>query len=236
MNQKEKDSNLFAEFPPVPTEQWEEQIKKDLKGADYKKKLVWRTREGFEIKPYYRREDTASLDHLDTYPGDFPYTRGNAVKKNEWRIRQDIPVEDIKSANKKALDILMKGIDSVGFVFREDDRPTTDKRLAAIGGLGRFLYRVRGHSLGTPGTSQYRAFDQRAARLVCTRRAALRTGRKARDQCPCGRHRRGLHGRSQSCPDQPRRRHRGISQRRPNCPTDPGTLRIRRAHRSRHVT
>jgi methylmalonyl-CoA mutase len=127
MNQKEKDSNLFAEFPPVPTEQWEEQIKKDLKGADYKKKLVWRTREGFEIKPYYRREDTASLDHLDTYPGDFPYTRGNAVKKNEWRIRQDIPVEDIKSANKKALDILMKGIDSVGFVFREDDRPTTDK-------------------------------------------------------------------------------------------------------------
>ena len=31
---------LFAEFPPVSTEQWEEVITKDLKGADYEKKLV----------------------------------------------------------------------------------------------------------------------------------------------------------------------------------------------------
>ena len=34
---------LFAEFPPVTTEQWEEVINKDLKGADYDKKLVWKT-------------------------------------------------------------------------------------------------------------------------------------------------------------------------------------------------
>lgn len=127
MNQKGKDSKLFAEFPPVPTEQWEEQIKKDLKGADYKKKLIWRTREGFEVKPYYRRENLSDLEHLDTYPGDFPYTRGNAEKRNEWRIRQDIPVEDIKSANQKALDILMKGVDSVGFVFKDNYHPTTDE-------------------------------------------------------------------------------------------------------------
>lgn len=34
---------LFAEFPPVSTPQWEEVITKDLKGADYEKKLVWKT-------------------------------------------------------------------------------------------------------------------------------------------------------------------------------------------------
>ena len=40
---------LFAEFPPVSTEQWEEVITKDLKGADYEKKLVWKTPEGFSV-------------------------------------------------------------------------------------------------------------------------------------------------------------------------------------------
>ena len=37
-----KDKKLFAEFPPVTTEQWEEVINVDLKGADYEKKLVWK--------------------------------------------------------------------------------------------------------------------------------------------------------------------------------------------------
>ena len=46
------DEKLFSEFPPVTTEQWEATINKDLKGADYEKKLVWRTDEGFQVRPY----------------------------------------------------------------------------------------------------------------------------------------------------------------------------------------
>ena len=46
-----EDNKLFSEFPPVSTEKWEEVINKDLKGADYEKKLVWRTIEGFKVKP-----------------------------------------------------------------------------------------------------------------------------------------------------------------------------------------
>ena len=53
MNINEK---LFTEFPPVATEQWENTIVKDLKGADYNKKLVWKTDEGFSVRPYYRAE------------------------------------------------------------------------------------------------------------------------------------------------------------------------------------
>ena len=41
-----KREKLFAEFPPVPTEKWEEVIAVDLKGADYERKLVWRTPKG----------------------------------------------------------------------------------------------------------------------------------------------------------------------------------------------
>ena len=38
---------LFSDFPAVSTEQWMEKITADLKGADFEKKLVWRTNEGF---------------------------------------------------------------------------------------------------------------------------------------------------------------------------------------------
>jgi methylmalonyl-CoA mutase len=52
---------LAQEFPPVPTAEWEAAIAKDLKGADYEKKLVWRTEEGLAIRPYYRSENLAGL-------------------------------------------------------------------------------------------------------------------------------------------------------------------------------
>lgn len=48
---------LFSDFPAVSTEQWMEKITADLKGADFEKKLVWRTNEGFKVKPFYRQED-----------------------------------------------------------------------------------------------------------------------------------------------------------------------------------
>ena len=45
---------LFTEFPPVSKAAWEEVITKDLKGADYEKKLVWKNYDCFSVKPYYR--------------------------------------------------------------------------------------------------------------------------------------------------------------------------------------
>jgi len=49
--------NLSEDFPPTPTAEWEAAIHRDLKGADYEKKLVWRTEEDIAARPYYRRED-----------------------------------------------------------------------------------------------------------------------------------------------------------------------------------
>jgi methylmalonyl-CoA mutase len=55
------DLNLAAEFPPVPTADWEAAIRADLKGVDYDGRLVWRTEEGLAVRPYYRAEDIAGL-------------------------------------------------------------------------------------------------------------------------------------------------------------------------------
>jgi len=79
--------NLDRDFPPVATATWEAAIATDLKGADYEKKLVWRTEEGLAIRPYYRNQALAGLDgQLRTVPGLYPFVRGTG---QSWEIAQD---------------------------------------------------------------------------------------------------------------------------------------------------
>jgi len=88
--------NLAAEFPPVATAEWEAAIHADLKGADYEKRLVWRTEEGLNVKPYYRQEDLAGLEaQTDIAPGQFPFTRGTRA---DWEIAQNpaIPADAVR--------------------------------------------------------------------------------------------------------------------------------------------
>ena len=112
MANKEK---LFSEFQAPTTQEWLDKIEVDLKGADFQKRLVWRTNEGFNVQPFYRREDLANLKTPDALPGEFPFVRGNKKDTNEWYVRQNIVADNPVEANKKALDILNKGIDSLGF-------------------------------------------------------------------------------------------------------------------------
>jgi methylmalonyl-CoA mutase len=78
---------LRDEFPPVSTEAWEAAIHKDLKGADYEKRLVWRSEAGIPVRPYYRSEDLAGLSaQIDSTPGEFPFVRGEG---KAWEIAQE---------------------------------------------------------------------------------------------------------------------------------------------------
>ena len=118
MANKEK---LFSEFQAPTTQEWLDKIEVDLKGADFQKRLVWRTNEGFNVQPFYRREDLKDLKAVDSLPGEFPFVRGNKKDNNLWFVRQNINVEDAAEANKKALDILNKGVDSLGFKIAGKD-------------------------------------------------------------------------------------------------------------------
>lgn len=118
MSNKEK---LFAEFQAPTKQEWLDKIQVDLKGADFEKKLVWRTNEGFNMQPFYRREDIEGLQTPNALPGEFPFVRGNKKDNNVWYVRQDIVVEDAKEANAKALEILNRGVDSLGFKVRRED-------------------------------------------------------------------------------------------------------------------
>ncbi len=110
---------LFNEFAPVTTEQWEEVIQKDLKGADYEKKLVWRTDEGFKVRPYYRAEDLEDVAYLNALPGEFPYTRGTKADNNAWEIVQTITEKCPVKANEAALASIAGGATMISFNVAE---------------------------------------------------------------------------------------------------------------------
>ncbi len=111
---------LFEEFPPVSAAEWLDKIKSDLKGADFEK-LIWNTDSGFPVMPFYRREDIINLVHTGSVPGELPYIRGKKISGNSWKIRQDITVSDFSEANRKALDLLVRGVDSLGFYIPDQN-------------------------------------------------------------------------------------------------------------------
>ena len=111
---------LFSEFAPVSTEEWMAKITADLKGVPFEKKLVWKTGEGFNVNPFYRAEDIEGLKTTESLPGEFPYVRGTK-KEKDWKVRQNIEVCCFKGANEKALDLLTKGVTSLGFIIKGDE-------------------------------------------------------------------------------------------------------------------
>ena len=122
---------LFAEFPEVSTETWEAAIAVDLKGADYERKLVWRTTEGFNLRPYYRAENLEGLKTLGTQAGEFPYLRG-VSGDNNWLTHQTISVSCPKAANEAALKMLNAGVDSLGFCFCKAEAEFTAEDLDTL--------------------------------------------------------------------------------------------------------
>ena len=105
---------LLQEFPPVSTETWEAVIRKDLKGADYAKRLIWQSEDGLAVKPYYRAEDIAGLQYFDAPPGNFPYVRSTRANGN-WRIREEIDALDRRKANQAATAALAAGAEEIEF-------------------------------------------------------------------------------------------------------------------------
>ena len=125
---------LFSDFTAPTRQEWIDKINVDLKGADYQKKMVWRTNEGFNMEPFYRKEDLEGMAQINSLPGQFPYLRGNKKDNNQWYVRQNIKAADPKEANAKALDILNKGVTSLGFKIpaKELDAAYLDTLLEGI--------------------------------------------------------------------------------------------------------
>ena len=128
-NQREK---LFTDFSPVSTDEWMEVVTRDLKGADFQKRLVWKTDEGFNVNPFYRAEDVEGFPAVNNLPGQFPYVRSTR-EDNTWYVRQEINVKNFADANKKARALLQKGITSFGFRLPKNELTAENLQLLLEG-------------------------------------------------------------------------------------------------------
>ncbi len=133
---------LLEEFPPVTTAEWEAAIARDLKGADYAKKLVWRTDEGIAVKPYYRGEDLTGAVGLDARPGEFPYRRG-AQAVAGWKIREEIEEISLEAANQAACAAVCSGAEEIAFSrLRVRDGAELEVAIANLNGIGVHIERA----------------------------------------------------------------------------------------------
>ena len=99
--------------------QWTEMATAELKGRT-PETLTTTTAEGIDIAPLYTSSDLQGLEHLDSLPGEAPFTRGPRATMytvRPWTIRQYAGFSTAEETNKffhKALNAGQKGL-SVAF-------------------------------------------------------------------------------------------------------------------------
>ncbi|MCM4151398.1 methylmalonyl-CoA mutase [Arenibacter sp. N53] len=96
---------LFNDFPEISSKAWKQKIQFELRGEDYNEKLVWESSEGIKVKPFYNTEDLKGLNIT------------GAKKNSGWNIGQGIFSGNAKLANKKALDAIARGAESILFTI-----------------------------------------------------------------------------------------------------------------------
>ena len=98
---------------------WSETAAAELRGRSVDD-LTWHTLEGIAVQPLYTAEDTDGLPHLDTDPGQAPFTRGvkaTMYAGRPWTIRQYAGFSTAEESNafyRKALAAGQQGV-SVAF-------------------------------------------------------------------------------------------------------------------------
>ncbi|MES2590194.1 MAG: methylmalonyl-CoA mutase family protein [Bacteroidota bacterium] len=110
-------NKLFETFSKSSKEEWIQLLNKELKGANFDDSLLKKDEiEELTYPSFFHNED---INQKDEIPGNFPYKRGFLAEENDWSIVGEILVSDEKQANKKALDLLMKGNTSLHFEFQK---------------------------------------------------------------------------------------------------------------------
>lgn len=140
--------NDFTDVFELPTyEEWRARVDRDLKGADFERKLVRTTPEGIPVQPLYTADDAANA-LSEASPGKAPFLRGT----RGWRMRQRIAVSAPEAARATIDDEVARGVEAVDVfldaAFRAGVDPDADGAPVGQGGVavssGYTLARVLG--------------------------------------------------------------------------------------------
>ncbi len=111
---------LLAEFPEVDFETWRAQVDKDLKGADFQKRLVTRTLDGLDVQPLYVDRDAPAAADGAGFPGLPPYRRGSSPTGHHgsaWDCRPLHELADVARLQSEIAADLARGARSLWLRF-----------------------------------------------------------------------------------------------------------------------
>jgi methylmalonyl-CoA mutase len=100
-------NKLFSEFPKTSKEKWVEKLTQELKGADFDSSLL--RKDALEELEYVAFSHATDQLISPEIPGQHPFTRGGANRDNKWENAAVVFVDEEKTANTKALNLLMNG-------------------------------------------------------------------------------------------------------------------------------
>ncbi len=95
--------SLFQEFEEVSAKEWKQKIQFELKGADYNEKLVYKSRDGINVKPFYNSEDI--------------FETPKSISPKNWAICEKVYVVSEEKSNHTAQEVLKKGAESLWFIL-----------------------------------------------------------------------------------------------------------------------
>ncbi len=111
---------LFEEFESVSFEAWRECVERDLKGADFEKKLVHETLDGIALQPMYS-------------PTDMPQKAGPLRIDRGWLTREDVRETDPMLARSHIEAATQRGADEVSVrIFPNDSVNLSAKHLGNL--------------------------------------------------------------------------------------------------------
>ena len=99
--------NLFDDFNSITSKQWKQQIQFELKGADYNETLIWNSPENIKVKPFYHKDE-------------FKVSPAINSKATEFKICQNIFVYDLEKSNRRAIESINRGAESICFTIENE--------------------------------------------------------------------------------------------------------------------
>ncbi len=120
------EKKLFAEFPPVTRQQWVDKAIQDLKGADFNKKLVWNTYEGFSVQPFYTAEDVEPIREFTEYV--------RSVQRSDagWIAYAEVAAADTGKQAADVTEVLQQGTEGLYIEVNNPEEFAFSTVLAAV--------------------------------------------------------------------------------------------------------
>ncbi|MEQ8820190.1 MAG: acyl-CoA mutase large subunit family protein [Sumerlaeia bacterium] len=127
--------NLREEFPLPKAGEWRALAERDLNGADFDKKLVWRPTDKVAIPPMVTAEETKGNRLPDGAPGSAPFLRGTRkpdAGAADWLIHQEVDEATPEEANATIQDGLARGLGSVSLILDKAARQGLETDLSDV--------------------------------------------------------------------------------------------------------